>query len=67
MSWASKLSEPYRIDHGKDFRLKDFEPASTGHFRSKEHAQDLLEQGISEMRGMPGLLVQATVRRGTEP
>jgi PPK2 family polyphosphate:nucleotide phosphotransferase len=50
MSWASKLSEPYRIDHGKDFRLKDFEPASTGHFRSKEHAQDLLEQGISEMR-----------------
>jgi PPK2 family polyphosphate:nucleotide phosphotransferase len=50
MSWASKLSEPYRIDHGKDFRLKDFDPASTGHFRSKEHAQDLLEQGISEMR-----------------
>jgi PPK2 family polyphosphate:nucleotide phosphotransferase len=50
MSWASKLSEPYRIDHGKDFRLKDFDPASTGHFRSKEHAQDLLELGISEMR-----------------
>jgi PPK2 family polyphosphate:nucleotide phosphotransferase len=50
MSWASKLSEPYRIDHGKDFRLKDFDPASTGHFRTKEHAQGLLEQGISEMR-----------------
>jgi PPK2 family polyphosphate:nucleotide phosphotransferase len=50
MSWASKLSEPYRIDHGKDFRLKDFDPASTGHFRSKEQAQGLLEQGISEMR-----------------
>jgi PPK2 family polyphosphate:nucleotide phosphotransferase len=50
MSWASKLSEPYRIDHGKDFRLKDFDPASTGHFRSKEQAQGLLEQGIAEMR-----------------
>jgi len=50
MSWASKLSAPYRIDHGKDFRLKDFDPASTGHFRSKEQAQGLLEQGISEMR-----------------
>jgi PPK2 family polyphosphate:nucleotide phosphotransferase len=50
MSWASKLSEPYRIDHGKDFRLKDFDPASTGHFRSKEQAQGLLEQGIYEMR-----------------
>ncbi len=50
MSWASKLSEPYRIDHGKDFRLKDFDPASTGHFRSKEQVQGLLEQGISEMR-----------------
>ncbi len=50
MSWASKLSDPYRIDHGKKFRLEDFDPASTGHFRSKEHAQELLDKGIAEMR-----------------
>src|SRR5437588_1163232 len=49
MSWASKLSKPYRIDHGKDFRLKDFDPASTGHLRSKEHAKELLERSIAEM------------------
>ena len=49
MSWASKLADPYRIDDGKKFRLKDFDPATTGHFRSKEHAQELLDQGIAEM------------------
>ena len=50
MSWASKLSDPYRIDHGKKFRLKDFDPASTGYFHSKEHAQELLDKGIADMR-----------------
>jgi PPK2 family polyphosphate:nucleotide phosphotransferase len=49
MSWASKLSKPYRIDNGAKFCLKDFDPASTGHFHSKEHAQELLDQGIAEM------------------
>jgi len=49
MSWASKLSDPYRIDHGTKFRLKDFDPANTGHFHSKEHAQELLDKGIAEM------------------
>ncbi len=49
MSWASKLSKPYRIEHGKNFRLKDFDPATTGHLRSKEHAKELLEQSIAEM------------------
>ncbi len=49
MSWASKLSKPYRIDHGENFRLKDFDPATTGHLRSKEHAKELLEQSIAEM------------------
>jgi len=49
MSWASKLSKPYRIDHGKNFRLTDFDPATTGHLRSKEHAKELLEQSITEM------------------
>jgi len=50
MSWASKLSDPYRIDHGKKFRLKDFDPSDTGHCRTKEHGQELLDKGISDMR-----------------
>jgi PPK2 family polyphosphate:nucleotide phosphotransferase len=49
MSWANKLSKPYRIDQGKNFRLKDFDPATTAHIHSKEHAQKLLQQGIVEM------------------
>ena len=49
MTWASKLAEPYRINNGKKFRLKDVDPASTGHFRSKEHAQELLDQGKAEL------------------
>jgi PPK2 family polyphosphate:nucleotide phosphotransferase len=49
MSWASKLSKPYRIESGKGFRLKDFDPESTGHFRSKEHTPELLDRGIKEM------------------
>ena len=50
MTWAGKFSDPYRIDHGKKFRLKDFDPESTGHVRSKEHAQELLDKGIADMR-----------------
>lgn len=49
MSWASKLSKPYRIEHGKNFRLKDYDPASTAHIHSKQHAKELLEKGIAEM------------------
>jgi PPK2 family polyphosphate:nucleotide phosphotransferase len=51
MSWASKLAKPYRIDHGKNFRLKDFDPAATAgiHSHSKDEAQKLLDQGIKEL------------------
>jgi PPK2 family polyphosphate:nucleotide phosphotransferase len=49
MSWASKFAKPYRIEHGKNFRLKDFDPAATTHVHSKEQAKKLLAQGIAEM------------------
>jgi len=52
MSWASKLSDTYRVSHGKKFRLKDFDPASTAHVHSKEHAQELLDKGITDMRNL---------------
>ena len=29
MSWAGKLSKPYRIEQGKKFRLKDHDPTDT--------------------------------------
>ena len=49
MGWARKLAKPYRVDDGKKFRLKDFDPGDTGHLRSKEHAEKLLQQGIVSM------------------
>jgi PPK2 family polyphosphate:nucleotide phosphotransferase len=49
MSWASKLAKPYRIEHGKDFRLKEFDPEETGKLHSKERALKLLEKGIAQM------------------
>jgi PPK2 family polyphosphate:nucleotide phosphotransferase len=44
---AAKLANSYRVDDGKRFQLKDFDPADTGHWRSKEHAQQALEDGIA--------------------
>ncbi len=49
MSWASKVAKPYRVDEGKEFRLKDFDPASTGGLHSKERAGELLEKGVARM------------------
>ncbi len=42
-----KLAEKFRVDSGKDFRLKDFDPADTAHWRSKEHAIEALQEGIA--------------------
>jgi len=49
MSWASKFAKPYRVEHGKKFRLKDFDPADTAKLHSQERAKELLTKGISRM------------------
>ncbi len=49
MSWASKIAKPYRVEHGKKFRLKDFNPADTGKLHSEEHAAELLAKGVGRM------------------
>jgi len=41
-----KVAHTYRIDGGKKFRLADFDPADTGHWRSKENAAEALQEGI---------------------
>jgi PPK2 family polyphosphate:nucleotide phosphotransferase len=43
---ADKLAKAYRVESGKHFRLKDFDPADTGHLHSKENADEALQQGI---------------------
>jgi PPK2 family polyphosphate:nucleotide phosphotransferase len=56
MSWAKKLSHPYRVNRGKGFKLTDFDPEDTGGFKSKEHAQQLLDKGLAEMRELQDML-----------
>src|SRR5580692_4250371 len=46
---SSKLAKSYRIDSGKHFRLKDFDPADTAHFKSKEEAEAKIQKDIARM------------------
>jgi PPK2 family polyphosphate:nucleotide phosphotransferase len=52
MSWASKLIDPYRVESGKKFRLKDFDPDDIGSDHSKKRAKELLQQGIADMAAL---------------
>ena len=49
MSWATKLAKPYRVEDGKKFRLKDYDPGDTGRLRSREHAEELLVKGVATL------------------
>lgn len=44
---SDELAKRYRVDGGGRFRLKDFNPADTGHWHSKAHAEQTLQQGIA--------------------
>lgn len=44
---VGKLAKTYRLDSGKDFRLKDFDPADTAHWHSKEQAEKAVQECIA--------------------
>src|SRR5579871_2846811 len=44
---TGKIAQTFRIDNGKHFRLKDYDPANRGHWKSKDHATEALVQGIA--------------------
>jgi PPK2 family polyphosphate:nucleotide phosphotransferase len=44
-----KLAKFYRVENGKDFRLKDYDPADTDGWHSKEHADEALQQGAARL------------------
>ncbi|KAF0221404.1 MAG: polyphosphateAMP [Geobacteraceae bacterium] len=48
---AREHARTFRIDNGKDFRLKSVDPAGTGKL-TKEEAGTELERGIESLRGM---------------
>ena len=52
MSKTDKLAKSYCVTSGKHFRLKNFDPADTGHWSSKEHAEQALQEGIQRMAEM---------------
>ncbi len=45
---SDKLAKAYRVENGKAFRLKDFDPADTGHLHSKEHAEKALKESVEQ-------------------
>jgi len=44
---AKKLADEFRVNDGKHVRLKDYDPGDTGHWRSKEHAEEAVQEGIA--------------------
>src|SRR5579864_4496895 len=44
---TGKLANTFRVDSGKHFRLKDFDPGDCGHWGSKENADKALQERIA--------------------
>jgi PPK2 family polyphosphate:nucleotide phosphotransferase len=53
---TDKLSKSYRVESGKHFRLKDFDPGDTGYWKSKEHAEEVLLRGIARTAELQDML-----------
>jgi PPK2 family polyphosphate:nucleotide phosphotransferase len=43
---VGKLAKAYRVDSGRHFRLKDFDPADTARWHSKDEAEKAVQEGI---------------------
>jgi PPK2 family polyphosphate:nucleotide phosphotransferase len=55
---AHRFSKPYRINHGKGFRLRDFDPADTGDLKSadKPKAREALRTGVETLAALQDML-----------
>ncbi len=49
MSAARDISKTYRVEDGSKFRLKDFDPDDTSGVKSKEHAGEILADGVPRL------------------
>jgi len=56
MSWANKIVKPFRVEDGKNFRLKDFDPSDTGKLKSEQDGKELLAKGIARMAELQDML-----------
>ncbi len=48
----AKLIEPYRVNRGKRFRLKDFDPTDTPGLDLKDQADEFLKQSVERLNEM---------------
>jgi PPK2 family polyphosphate:nucleotide phosphotransferase len=46
---TARLAGAFRVDDGKSFRLKDFDPADTNGLKSKEECAELLQHNIAQL------------------
>jgi PPK2 family polyphosphate:nucleotide phosphotransferase len=55
---SRELAKPFRITKGKNFRLKDFDPAETGNFKPEDKARikEALENGIQMLARLQDIL-----------
>ena len=44
---TDKLAKTYRVESGEHFRLKEFDPADTADWHSKQHGEKALQQSIA--------------------
>ncbi|HEV2990475.1 MAG TPA: polyphosphate kinase 2 family protein [Candidatus Angelobacter sp.] len=49
---ASRYSKPFRVEHGKSFRLKKYDPADTLGGHSRETAEKLLQRSIAKVNDL---------------
>ncbi len=56
MSDVSDFSKQYRVDDGRKFRLKDFDPADTDGVKSKATAEKELPRGVERLIDLQGKL-----------
>lgn len=53
---TKKLADRYRVDDGKQFKLKDCDPADTAHWKSKEHAEQAVQEAIARTAELQDML-----------
>jgi len=56
MKQLGKLAKAYRVERGKHFKLKDFDPADTGGIRSKERATAAMQKSLEQLADLQNKL-----------
>jgi PPK2 family polyphosphate:nucleotide phosphotransferase len=56
MTKLGKLTRHYRIDQGKHFSMRDFDPADTGKFDSDKHAAEMLQNSVARLEQLQDML-----------